>query len=353
MSKDYYNILGVEKSASADEIKRAFRKKAHEYHPDKEGGDEAKFKEINEAYQVLGDEAKRKQYDQFGQTFDGAGGFPGGGFGGFSGAQGMNFEDLGDLFGDMFGGAFGGSRRPQTRKGQDILKEVTLEFHEAVFGVAKEIELSKNDACERCAGIGAEPGTDLETCSTCNGQGFTVEVRRTMLGNVQTRTACSACDGRGEVPKTKCTECNGEGFQYRTKTLRVDIPAGVEDGMRIRVRGEGESIGAQGEPGDLYLQLRVKEDARFEREGKDIYTQLDIGFTQAALGDEVEVDTVDGKVKLKIPSGIQSGEQLRLKNKGVPLGGWRGDQYVIVNVKTPKKLSKDQKKILKELNLSE
>lgn len=350
MSKDYYNILGVDKSASKDDIKKAFRKKAHEYHPDK-GGDEAKFKEINEAYQVLGDESKRKQYDQFGSTFDGAGGFPGGG----AGFQGMNFEDLGDIFGEMFGGGggfgFSGSRGAQRQRGGDILVDVDLSFHDSVFGTEKEISLTKNNKCARCAGVGAEPGTDLKTCETCNGQGFTVRVQRTMLGNVQARTTCTDCAGAGEIPETKCTECHGDGFVRSQKTLRVDVPAGVEDGMRIRVRGEGKSIGAAGEPGDLYLQLHVEQDSRFDRQGRDIYSEKEIGFTQAALGDEVEVDTVDGPVKLKIPSGTQSGDQLRLKNKGVPEGGWRGDHYVIVKVKTPKKLSKTQKKLLQELDL--
>lgn len=352
MSKDYYQILGVEKSASKDEIKKAFRAKAHQYHPDK-GGDEAKFKEINEAYQVLGDETKRKQYDQYGQTFDGAGGFPGGGgFGGFG--QGVNFEDLGDIFGDMFGaagfGGFGGRGRAQ--RGEDVLVDVNLTFHESVFGVEKEVTLTKNNVCDRCAGIGAEPGTKLKTCPTCNGQGFTTKVQRTMLGAMQVRNACTDCHGKGEIPETNCSECHGAGTVYGKKTLKIDIPAGVEDGNRIRVRGEGEAIGA-GEPGDLYLRLHVQADDRFERDGRDLYTSKEIGFTQAALGDEVEVDTVDGKVKLKIPAGTQSGDKLRLKNKGVPEGGWRGDMYVVIHVKTPKKLSREQKRMLDELDLRE
>ncbi len=350
MPKDYYNTLGVDKSASKDEIKKAFRAKAHQFHPDK-GGDEAKFKEVNEAYQVLGDETKRKQYDQYGQTFDGAG--PGaGGFGGFGG-QGMHFEDLGDIFGSMFGSGFGGGGGARAPRGGDALIDVQLTFNESIFGVEKEVSLSKNNACERCAGIGAEPGSSMKTCDTCKGQGYQVKIARTMLGNMQTRVNCEDCNGAGEIPETKCKDCDGDGFTYGKKTLRIDIPAGVEDGMRIRVRGEGESIGRGGESGDLFLQLHVKSDPRFQRDGKDIYVKKTIGFTQAALGDEVQVDTVDGLVKLKIPAGSQSGDRLRMKGKGVPEGSWRGDQYVVLKVQTPKKLSKAQKKLLEELDLRE
>jgi len=351
MSKDYYSILGVDKSASKEDIKKAFRAKAHEYHPDK-GGDEAKFKEINEAYQILGDEQKRQQYDQFGTTFDGAGGA--GGFGGFSGFQGgMNFEDLGDLCGDMFG-AFGGSGRgPRRARGSDILMDIDLTFKEAVFGTEKEISVSKNNTCDRCAGVGAEPGTSLKTCTSCNGQGFTVEMRRSMLGAVQTRVTCAVCNGQGEEPETVCSECHGSGVIHGRKTLRVDIPPGVENGMKIRVRNEGEAIGAAGDPGDLYLQLHVEKDPRFERDGFDLYIEKQIGFSQAALGDEVQVETVDGVVNLKIPSGTQSGDRLRLKGKGIPQGGRRGDQYVLIRVMTPRKLSKKQKQLLEELDLNE
>lgn len=350
MSKDYYNILGVEKSASKDEVKRAFRKKAHEYHPDK-GGDEQKFKEVNEAYQVLGDETKRQQYDQFGTTFDQAGGGAGGfsGFGSQSGFHNVNFEDLGDLFGDMFGGFTGGGGR-RARRGDDILVDVDLTFKESVFGAEKEISVTKSNACDRCGGVGAEPGTNLKTCNDCSGQGFTTQVQRTMLGAVQTRVACRTCSGQGEIPETKCSTCGGDGIVHGERTLRVDIPAGVDDGMRIRVRGEGEAIGG-GENGDLYIRLHVAEDPRFERRGKDIFSVEEIGFTQAALGAEIETDTVDGKVKLKIPAGIQSDERLRLKGRGVPHGNWKGDQYVVIKVKTPKKLSREQKKLLEELNL--
>lgn len=350
MPKDYYNILGVEKGASKDEIKKAFRKKAHEYHPDKEGGDEAKFKEVNEAYQVLSDDTKRQQYDQFGQTFDSAsaGGFPGGFPGGFSGN--INFDDLGDIFGDFFGGGRSRARAPH---GQDILVDVDLTFKESVFGVEKELSVTKNNMCERCGGHGSEPATAMKTCSDCNGDGVKVTVQRTILGNIQQRVTCDTCNGRGEMPETPCSACSGSGFEYGRKTLRVDIPAGVENGMKIRIRGEGESIGSRGQAGDLYLRVHVKQDKRFERDGSTLYSTKKIGFTQAALGDEVEVDTVDGLVKLKVPAGTQHGDKLRLKGKGVATGSGRGDQIVLMHVVTPKKLSRKQKKLLKELDLNE
>lgn len=349
MPKDYYNILGVQKGASKDELKKAFRKKAHEHHPDK-GGDEAKFKEVNEAYQVLSDDTKRQQYDQFGQTFDGAGGFPGGGagFGGFPG--GVNFEDLGDIFGDFFGGGRSRSRAP---RGQDVMMDVEISFKESVFGVQKELSLTKNNSCERCGGVGAEPGTAMKTCSDCDGAGIRVTVQRTILGNIQQRVACETCHGNGEVPEMPCSTCSGTGTEYGRKTMRVDIPAGIENGMKIRIRGEGESIGGAGQSGDLFLRVHVKRDPRFERDGNTIYTKKDIGFTQASLGDEVEVETVDGRVTLKVPAGTQSGDKLRLKGKGISTGRGRGDQIVIVNVVTPKKLTRKQKKLMEELGLYE
>lgn len=352
MAKDLYEVLGVPKTASQDDIKKAFRKLAHEHHPDK-GGDETKFKEASAAYQILSDVEKRKQYDQFGTT-DNAG--PGaGGFGGFNfngqGFGNMDFGDLGDIFGGMFGGGGARQRRP---RGSDLQMDITLSFKESVFGVEKELTLTKGNACEHCGGVGAEPGTSLKTCKECEGKGFKVIVQRTILGAMQTRVSCEACNGAGEVPETPCKTCHGSGVERGRKTLRVDIPAGVEHGTRIRVRGQGESIGTQGEAGDLYLLVRVTPDKRFERDGDNIFTEKTIGFTQAALGDEVKVDTVEGVVTLKIPPGTQSGDQLRLRGKGVGTGrGGRGDQIVIVTVVTPKKLDRKQKQLLEELNLRE
>jgi molecular chaperone DnaJ len=346
MSKDYYKILGVDKSASEDEIKRAFRKLAHEHHPDK-GGNEEKFKEINEAYQALGDKDKRARYDQFGSA-DAPGGFGGGGFGGFDPSQ---FGDLGDIFGSFFTGGGGGrQRRP---KGADLEVGVTLSFKESVFGVSKDVPLHKESTCERCGGAGAEPGTKMTTCKVCDGKGYRITTQRTILGSVQMRADCEDCHGRGEIPERPCTTCHGAGSHKTHKTLRVDIPAGVEDGMQVRVRGEGESIGAQGESGDLYLRIRVTVDPRFERDGFTIYSEKKVGFTQAALGDTVEVDTVDGKVSMKIPPGTQSGDELRLREKGVPTRGSRGDQIVVVRVITPTKLDKRSRELLEEVNLRE
>jgi molecular chaperone DnaJ len=347
VSKDYYKILGVERGASQDEIKKAFRKLAHEHHPDK-GGNEAKFKEINEAYQALGDADKRARYDQFGSA-DGPQGFGGGGFpGGFDPNA---FGDLGDLFGSFFGGGSGRSSRQA--KGDDIETELFLTFKESIFGVSKEITLHKTGSCARCGGQGAEPGTKLKTCDTCQGKGFTIANQRTMLGTVQMRVACTACAGRGEKPEKPCTDCQGEGVTRGRKTLRIDVPAGVEDGMQMRVRGEGESLGAQGQPGDLYVRLRVPPDPRFVRQGTTLYVRKNIGFTQAALGDTVQVDTVDGPVSMKIPPGTQSGEELRLRGKGVPGNRGRGDQIVIVQVVTPTKVDKHMRQALEELNLRE
>lgn len=350
MAKDYYAILGVAKSANEDEIKRAFRKLAHEHHPDK-GGNEEKFKEVNEAYQVLGDKEKRSRYDQFGSADgQGFGGFPGGGGFGFDPSQ---FGDLGDIFGSFFGGNTGGRRKAP--RGSDIHQDVTLTFKESVFGVSKDIPLSKNSACERCAGTGGEPGTGMKTCDTCKGKGFTINVQRTMLGAVQMRAECQDCHGHGEKPEKSCTTCHGAGTSHTRKTLRVDIPAGVEEGMQVRVRGEGESIGVQGDPGDLYLDIHVTEDRRFNREGSTIYSEKPIGFTQAALGDTVDIETVDGVVSMKIPQGTQSGDELRLKGKGVVSGrsGNRGDHIVLIRVVTPTKLDKKVRDLLTEANLRE
>lgn len=355
MSKDYYQTLGVNKSASADEIKSAFRKLAHQHHPDKPGGNEAKFKEANEAYQVLGDEEKRKKYDQFGSAaFEGGAG-GGQGFGGFdfSGFQGGGgFEDLGEMFGDMFG--FGGRRggAQRVRHGEDIHVDVDVSFHEAIFGVSKELNITKHNACERCGGVGAEPGTSMRTCEDCGGKGVKVVMQRTILGNMQSRVACPSCDGAGEVPKTVCTTCKGEGVTRGRKTLTVNIPGGVDDGNMVRVRGEGEAMKG-GEPGDLLLRMHVAPDKRFERQGSTIYSTVEIGFTQAALGDTVDADTVDGSVSLNIPAGTQSGTEFRLRGKGVPVRGGRGDQHVTVRVLTPKKLSKEQRRLLEELDLRE
>ncbi len=356
MAKDYYKLLGVEKNASAEEIKKSFRALAHKYHPDKQGGDEAKFKEINEAYQVLSDEKKRSQYDQFGSAaFDGSsgGGYSGGGFNGagfdFSGFQGAGFEDLGDIFGGMFGNRSGGG---QARKGQDIQVDIQLSFHDSVFGVEKEISLTKNSACERCGGNGAEPGKGTKKCGTCDGHGVVIGVQRTILGNMQTKRTCETCQGSGEIPNTSCTTCRSAGIEKKRKTINVNIPAGVEDGNVLRVRSEGEAMKG-GENGDLFVRISVKPDPRFERDGSTIYSEKKIGFTQAAIGAVVSVETVDGKADLTIPAGTQSQTQMRLRGKGVASRNGRGDHIVVVKVVTPHRLSREQRKLLEELDLKE
>ncbi|MFH1582957.1 MAG: molecular chaperone DnaJ [Candidatus Falkowbacteria bacterium] len=364
MSKDYYNILGINKTASQDEIKKAFREKAHKFHPDKAGGDEAKFKELNEAYQVLGDQKKRSQYDQYGQTFEQAqagGGFSGfDGFRDFSGATNgfnINMDDLGDIFGglgDVFG--FGGgqtSRRQRVRRGSDISVLLSIDFSEAVFGVEKEIGLKKTVKCSKCQGQGSEPGTEIITCKTCGGKGRVIRVQRTILGNMQVQMTCEDCGGEGKSFKQKCSACRGAGLVQEIINLKVKIPAGIDNNETIRLSGQGEAAAKGGQAGDLYLKIRVNPDRRFERDGVNIKSRLEISFSQAALGDKIEVATVDGSVDLKIPEGTQSGKVFILRGKGAPYlnGRGKGNHLVEVIVKTPTGLSRKQKEMLKEAGL--
>ncbi len=367
MSKDYYNILGVTKNASKEEIKKAFREKAHVFHPDKKGGDEKKFKEINEAYQILGNDDKRKQYDQFGTTFDQQGGFGGGmnwedimrsarGGGTYSNVDFGDMGDLGDILGDLFGGGFGfgGSRnraRTQTR-GRDLEINITLEFKEAVFGVKKIIESHKLVPCERCEGSGAEPGSKMVTCKTCNGQGKVRKMQRTILGNVATVATCEDCLGHGKVYEKKCSKCDGSGRIKEKKDIEIKIPEGVDDGTTLKMHGEGEAGLRGAKTGDLYIHLHVKSDHYFTRENDNILTKEEINFSTAALGGEVEVKTIDGTVNLKIPAGTQSGKIFILRGKGVPhfQHHGSGDHLVQIDVKTPSNLSKKQRQLLDELS---
>lgn len=366
-NKDYYKILGVEKGASADEIKKAFRKLAHEYHPDKAGGNEAKFKEINEAYQVIGNEEKRKQYDQYGSSFDQMGGFGGGmnwddfmraARGQGSGADNFSFDfgDLGDVFGDLFGGFGGGGRRGgRTRRsrGNDIQMEMEIDFTTAVFGGEKEIELYKTVACSRCAGNGVEPGSKINTCSECGGQGRVKKIQQTFFGAMQTVVACSKCHGEGKTYEKSCTGCSGRGVKKEEARLKIKIPAGIDHGQAIRLNGQGEAGANGGGVGDLYLTFRVRSDSRFEREGENILSERHISVKQAILGDKILVETIDGEVKLKIPEGTQSGKVFKLSGKGVPrLGGYgRGDHLVTVIVDIPKSLSRHDRKLMEELSI--
>lgn len=355
MSKDYYKILDVDKNASQDDIKKAFRKLAHKYHPDKAGGDEEKFKEINEANQVLGDPQKRKQYDQFGSAgFNGFAGGTGAGFNGQGfGFSAQGFEDLGDMFGDMFGGGFGFSRqKKQTPRGQDIQVDMDLTFKESIFGATKDISVVKSVSCQRCAGTAAEPGEGVHTCGECNGSGMSTQAHRTILGMMQSKKMCTTCNGSGDVPKKKCIECSGAGVVKEKSTITVTIPGGVDNGSILRVRGEGEAV-RSGESGDFFVKLHVETDSYFKRVGFDLHTIKQIGFTQAALGDKLDIKTVDGIVEFKIPSGTQSGTSFRLSGKGVVHNIGIGDQIVTIIVNTPTKLSKKQKELLKDLDLSE
>lgn len=363
MAKNYYEILGVSKEAGDEEIKKAYRKLAHQHHPDKAGGDEAKFKEINEAYQVLSDKQKRSQYDQFGSTFEGAGAGAGGfggfdfsNFGGFGGgAEGFNFEgDLGDIFGDIFGGGRGGSRARRER-GQDVSVDVEITLEEALSGTERDIKIYVAVPCDRCTGTGVEPGSKMEKCPTCGGSGFIENQRRTMFGVFAQREACPECRGTGERPEKKCTKCGGDGRVKDEKTIKVNIPAGIADGQTIRITGAGEAGprpgGEKSSAGDLYVTAHLKHHTLFERRGDDLLHRLEISFTQAALGDSANVPTLKGKIKLKIPSGIQSGKVIKISGGGFPhlQGRGTGDMYITMQIKTPEKLSRKQKNLLEDL----
>lgn len=350
--RDYYEVLGVEKTATQAEIKKAYRKLSKQYHPDinKEPGAAEKFKEIAEAYEVLSDDQKRAQYDQFGHA-GAQQGFGGGGFGGFGG--GGDFGGFEDIFSSFFGGGGGSSRRRDPnapRKGADIEHSIVLTFEEAIFGVEKEIELVRDETCDTCHGSGAKPGTTKETCSHCHGVGQVNETVNTPFGQMTNRRACQVCGGTGSIIKEKCDTCHGAGKMKKRTKIKVSIPEGIDHGQTIRVSGKGEA-GLNGGPyGDLYVTVRVRQSDKFERDGDDIYYELPITFAQAALGDEIEVPTVHGKVKMKIPAGTQGGDRFRLRSKGVKnvQGYGQGDQHVIVKVVTPKKLNAKQKELLRE-----
>ncbi len=359
MSKDYYQTLGVDKSANQEEIKKAFRKLAHKYHPDKPDGDVEKFKEINEAYQSLGDEQKRAQYDQFGAAGPG-----GGGAGGFNWQQyaqqqggGAQFDfgdiDLGDIFGQAFGFGGGRSRRQSTgpQRGNDLRMRVKLDFIDAVKGMNKKIFLERTEKCDHCSGNGAEPGTKINTCEDCKGTGTTMHVQQTPFGNFQTKAVCRKCAGQGKTFEKPCTTCDGQGVKVKGRELEIKIPAGIDNGETIRVTGEGEAGLRGGPTGDLYLEVLVESSQLYAREGYDILSKSMMSFPTSALGGSVEVETVDGPVELKIPTGTQSGTVLRLKGKGIERlhGRGRGDHLVEVIVKTPSKISKSAKKLLEEL----
>lgn len=346
--RDYYEVLGVGKDASADEIKKAFRRAAVEHHPDR-GGDETKFKELNEAYEVLKDSDKRKRYDQFGHA--GVGGNGGGNpFEGFGGqGQNVNFDfgdmGLGDIFNSFFGG--GGQRQGRQARGRDVESEVEITFDQAVFGTQVELSLHLDDVCEHCKGTTAEPGYELKTCDQCKGTGQVVTVSRTIFGNIQQASTCLRCKGTGKIPEKLCTVCRGKGTQSKKQKIDLKIPAGIDDGATIRLREHGEAI-ANGPKGDLYINVRVKPHKRFTREGDLILSEEHVDMVGATLGTEIEVDTVDGPITMKVPAGTQSGSDFKLSNHGVPhiKGHSRGAHIVTLIVDTPTKLNRQQKELL-------
>lgn len=341
--KDLYEVLGVSKDASDDEIKKAYRKMARQYHPDvnKEAGAEDKFKEAREAYDVLSDDQKRAFYDRYGHAD------PNQGMGGGGAAD---FGGINDIF-DMFFGGGGQRRNPNApQRGNDLQYTMNIEFKEAAFGKESDVQIPRTEECETCHGNGAKPGTKPETCGICRGTGQQEVVQNTAFGRIVNRRVCNTCSGRGVQIKEKCGTCHGSGKVKKTRTINVKIPAGVDDGAQLRVSGEGESGTKGGPPGDLYIVIRVKQHEYFDRENDDIYCEVPLTFVQAALGDEVEVPTLTDKVRLKIPSGTQSGTYFRLKGKGIPhLRGYgQGDQHVKVVVVTPTSLNEEQKDLLRE-----
>ncbi|MGV9001492.1 MAG: molecular chaperone DnaJ [Candidatus Saccharimonadaceae bacterium] len=358
MSKrDYYEVLGVSKTASADELKKAYRRLAVQHHPDKEGGSEDKFKELNEAYDILKDAQKRQRYDQFGHA--GVGGASGGGggnpFEGFGGGGGQNANfDFGGGFGDIFDQFFGGggsSRQQGPKRGRDVEVQLQLTFEEAIFGLEHAMTLDLEDTCEHCKGTTVEPGYEMKTCPTCHGAGQQTRVMNTMFGAIQQTVPCETCHGAGQIPDKLCSVCHGSGTKRKKQTINVKIPAGVDDGATIRLSKHGEAVGG-GDKGDLYIHIRVKADKKYTREGDIILSEEHISMVDAALGTEIEVVTVDGNVRMKVPAGTQSGTDFKLSGHGVPHlrnEEKRGPHIVSIVVDTPTKLSRKQREILEDL----
>jgi molecular chaperone DnaJ len=357
MAKDYYNVLGVDKKASQDDIKKAFRTLAHKYHPDKGGKDETKFKEITEAYSVLGDEKKRREYDTYGQSFPGGaprGGGQQGGFGGFDFSQfqggfgngGVEF-DISDLFGDVFGG--GGRGQSRAPRGRDISIDIEIPFKDAVFGTTRTVLIGKVSTCDTCTGTGAKKGTEIETCKTCNGSGKVHELRNSILGQFNSVRTCTACDGTGKIPKEKCPECKGHGTRRKESEIKISVPAGIDNGEMIRMPQQGEAVKG-GTTGDLYVKVHVKSHPTFRREGPHLIMHLPVKMTDAVLGTSVSIELLDGKtIEVKIPPMQKAEELLRVAGKGIPLHGNKGDLIIRLEVALPHKLSSKAKKIVEDL----
>ncbi len=360
MSKDYYKTLGLDKNASEDQIKKAFRKLAHEHHPDKANGKDEKFKEINEAYQVLGNKEKRAKYDQFGSAdfgsgFGGGGGYSGNwqdfsqGFGGFGGGNSSyDFGDLGDIFGDIFGGG-GRATKKSSSRGRDVEISLEISFEEAVFGVEKIVNLKKNIQCEKCSGAG---GHGNKTCPKCNGSGRVHVQQNTFFGSFASVAACPDCDGTGQLLKDVCNKCGGNGYYSGSEEIKIKVPAGIDNGQSLRLQGKGEPGKKSKSVGDLYVRIKVLPSRNFQREGFDIKSTVKVKYSQLVLGDKINVKTLDGDVKLKIPSSTSSGKVFVLKDKGVPKlnSRGRGDQYVKVVLDMPDSLNHEQKKLIDELS---
>jgi molecular chaperone DnaJ len=355
MARDYYKVFGVDKKASADEVKKAFRKLAHKYHPDKSTGDEAKFKEISEAYGVLSNDKKRQEYDAYGRVFNEGSGGAGQGFGGFSDGQGFDFSgfadqgfDMGDIFGGL-GDIFGGRGRQQTKRGRDISIDLEVPFKDAIFGTERKVLLTKVSECKTCTGSGAKEGTEMETCKNCNGKGKIHETKNSILGTIQSVRACDNCFGTGKVPKEKCKDCKGLGVARKEEEISISIPAGVDNGEMIRLSGGGEAV-AGGIAGDLYIKLHISPDPVFRKEGNNLSMILNVKLTDALLGSTYTISTLDGDIDIKIPAGVSFGEILRVGGKGVPTSKKsRGDLLVKINITLPNKLSRSTKKLVEEM----
>lgn len=350
MAKDYYETLGVARSATKDEIKKAFHKLAHKHHPDKSGGDDAKFKEVNEAYQALSDDTKRQQYDTHGNVSNhgNAGGYAGQGYG----SAGFDPSDLGDIFNDFFGGGFGGGGGGnRVERGRDISIDIEISFEESIFGAHRKVVLGKTSACDTCHGTGAKPGAKMKKCATCGGQGRVNQVRKSFLGSFQTVATCTACHGAGEIPEEKCKNCSGAGIQKKQEEIDINVPKGINNGEMLRMSGRGEAV-SRGVAGDLYVRVHVKPHATYHREGYNLNMKLDVKLSDALLGAMYTIKALDGKsIEVKIPEGVKFGDTLRLKEKGIanPSRGKAGDILIQVNITTPTKLSSKAKKLIEEL----
>jgi molecular chaperone DnaJ len=348
-NKDYYSVLGVEKNAGKEDIKKAFRKLAHKYHPDKKEGNEVKFKEVNEAYQVLSDDKKRAEYDTYGQTFGAGAGYQTGGFGGFGGfdpsGAGVEF-DLGDIFDQFFGR--GGGNRSGVRRGNDISIGIEIPFSDAVFGTTRTVLVTKMSSCVSCNGTGAKKGVGMKTCPTCNGKGKVHESRQSPFGTFSVSHACETCGGSGQMPEQACDTCKGAGIVRAREEIRITVPEGIEDGAMIRMSGKGEAV-SHGVSGDLYVNVRVIPDKTFSRQGHDLIMQLPVKLSEALLGGRREIHTLNGEITITVPAGVAFAEVLRVRGKGVPFGDSCGDLLVKISVEMPKKLSKKARELVEAL----